>query len=160
MWNYPEISGKGELWHSCANAFASEYHQLCALFGTKPHSTGLPGIEKHDPKSIQIEAASADSLFHIPDNSVDAVITDPPYYGTVPYADLSDFFYVWQKRTLGDIFPELFLTELTDKDREAVANPSRFRNMGVSADELAKQDYEAKMALAFAEYSVSQMNEV
>ena len=42
--------------------------------------------------------------------------------------------------------------ELTDKDREAVANPSRFRNMGISPEELANQDYEAKMAMAFAEY--------
>ncbi len=152
MWNYPEISGKGELWHWCADVFASEYKELCALFGTKPHSTGLPGIEQYDPKSIQIDAASADSLYHIPDNSVDAIITDPPYYSTIQYAELSDFFYVWMKRTLGDIFPDLFYTELTDKDREAVANPSRFRNMGTSPDELAKQDYEAKMALAFAEY--------
>ncbi|MEQ9622484.1 DUF1156 domain-containing protein [Coleofasciculus chthonoplastes] len=152
VWNYPEISGTGELWYWCANALTSDYDKLCALFGTKPHSIGLPGIEHYDPKSIQIDAASADSLFHIPDNSIDAVITDPPYYSTIPYADLSDFFYVWMKRTLGDIFPELFLTELTDKDREAVANPGRFRNMGISADELANQDYEAKMALAFSEY--------
>lgn len=152
MWNYPEISGTGELWHWCADVFASEYKELCALFGTKPHSTGLPGIEQYDPKSIQIDAASADSLYHIPDNSVDAIITDPPYYSTIQYAEISDFFYVWMKRTLGDIFPDLFYTELTDKDREAVANPSRFRNMGTSPDELAKQDYEAKMALAFAEY--------
>lgn len=152
MWNYPEVNGATELWKACQEEGARDYTPLCQLFGTKPHSTGLPGIEKHDPKSIQIDAASADNLFHIPDNSIDTIITDPPYYGTIPYADLSDFFYVWQKRTLGDIFPELFLTELTDKDREAVANPSRFRNMGVSADELAKQDYEAKMALAFAEY--------
>lgn len=152
MWNYPEVNGISRLWSWCVDALSSDYIKLCQLFGTKPHSTGLPGIEKHDPKFIQINAASADSLFHIPDNSIDAVITDPPYYSTIQYAELSDFFYVWQKRTLGDIFPELFLTELTDKDREAVANPSRFRNMGVSADELAKQDYEAKMALAFAEY--------
>lgn len=151
-WNYPEINGRGDLWHSCAGAFASEYENLCALFGTKPHSIGLPGIEEYNPKSIQIDAASADSLFHIPDNSVDAIVTDPPYYSTIQYAELSDFFYVWMKRTLGDIFPDLFWSELTDKDREAVANPSRFRNMGASADELAAQDYEAKMALAFAEY--------
>jgi putative DNA methylase len=152
MWNYPEANGFTELWEACQEEAARDYTPLCALFGTKPHSTGLPGIEQHDPKFLQIDAASADSLFHIPDNSVDAIITDPPYYSTIQYAELSDFFYVWMKRTLGDIFPELFLTELTDKDREAVANPSRFRNMGVSADELAKQDYEAKMALAFAEY--------
>ncbi|MEG4167277.1 MULTISPECIES: DUF1156 domain-containing protein [unclassified Microcoleus] len=152
FWNYPEISGAGELWHWCADALASEYQELCSLFGTKPHSTGLPGIEQYDPKTIQINAASADSLYHIPDNSVDAIITDPPYYGTIQYAEISDFFYVWMKRTLGDIFPDLFYSELTDKDREAVANPSRFRNMGTSPDELAKQDYEAKMALAFSEY--------
>ncbi|MEG4852598.1 DUF1156 domain-containing protein [Microcoleus sp. B5-D4] len=151
-WNYPEINGAAELWHWCADAFASEYKSLCALFGTKPHSTGLLGIEQYDPKTIQIDSASADSLYYIPDNSVHAIITDPPYYSTIPYADLSDFFYVWMKRTLGDIFPDLFWSELTEKAREAVANPFRFRNMGTSPDELAKQDYEAKMALAFSEY--------
>ncbi len=102
--------------------------------------------------SLEIFSASADNLSHISDNSVDVIITDPPYYATIQYAELSDFFYVWQKRTLGDIFPDLFWMELTDKDREAVANPSRFRNMGVSPEELANQDYEAKMAMAFAEY--------
>ncbi|MGB3652866.1 MAG: DUF1156 domain-containing protein, partial [Rivularia sp. (in: cyanobacteria)] len=161
MWNYPERSGSGELWRWCADVFASEYEKLCALFGTKPGSTGIPGIEQHDPKLIQINSESADNLIHIPNNSVDAVITDPPYYGTIPYADISDLFYVWQKRTLGDIFPELFYLELTDKDREAVANPSRFKGMGTPAtdtrkaitpEELANQDYEAKMAMAFAEY--------
>ncbi|MFB2836423.1 DUF1156 domain-containing protein [Floridanema evergladense] len=152
MWNYPETSGTGELWHKCADACASDYKSLCDSLGTKPHSTGLPGIEQYDPKSIQIEAASADSLYHIPNNSVDAVITDPPYYSTIQYAELSDFFYVWMKRTLGDIFPDLFYLELTDKDREAVANPSRFRNMGESPEILANRDYEAKMALAFGEY--------
>ena len=132
--------------------FAEDYQELCIFFGTKPHLTGLPGIEQYDLKNIQIEAASADNLYHISDNSVDAVITDPPYYSTIQYAELSDFFYVWLKRTLGDIFPELFYLELTDKDREAVANPSRFRNMGLSPEILANQDYEAKMAMAFAEY--------
>jgi len=99
-----------------------------------------------------ILSASADNLSHIPNQSVDAIVTDPPYYSTIQYAELSDFFYVWQKRTLGDIFPDLFWMELTDKDREAVANPSRFRNMGISPEELANQDYEAKMSMAFAEY--------
>ncbi|AFZ22341.1 DUF1156 domain-containing protein [Allocoleopsis franciscana] len=152
FWCYPETTGTWRLWQKCGEAVSEEYSPLCALFGTKPHSMGLAGIEEYNPKNIQIDAASADSLFHLPAKSVDAIVTDPPYYSTIQYAEISDFFYVWMKRTLGDIFPELFLTELTDKDREAVANPSRFRNMGVSADELANQDYEAKMALAFAEY--------
>lgn len=152
MWNYPEFSGASELWYSCADAFASDYTSLCTLLGTKPISTAIPGLHKQDKKSIQIDVASADNLIHILDESVDAIITDPPYYATIQYAELSDFFYVWLKRTLGDIFPELFYLELTDKDREAVANPSRFRNMGVSPEILANQDYEAKMAMAFAEY--------
>lgn len=142
MWNYPEFSGSGKLWNWCSDV-ASNYPKLCSLFNTKPQSTSLPNIETYNPKTIQIDSASADTLYHIPDNSVDA---------TIQYAELSDFFYVWQRRVLGDIFPELYLNELTDKDREAVANPSRFRNMGTSPDELANQDYEAKMALAFAEH--------
>ena len=36
-----------------------------------------------------------------------ALITDPPYYDAVPYADLSDFFYVWLKRSFGDLYPEI-----------------------------------------------------
>ena len=152
MWNYPETSGKGELWKLCVDVFASEYNKLCQYLGTQSNSIQLKELEKYDSKSIQIDSASADSLFHIPDNSVDTIVTDPPYYATIQYAELSDFFYAWQKRILDDIFPELFLTELTDKDREAVANPSRFRNMGVSPDELASQDYEGKMQMAFAEY--------
>ncbi|MBD2093269.1 DUF1156 domain-containing protein [Microcoleus sp. FACHB-1515] len=148
-WNYPEVAGTGELWHWCADAFASEYIDLCNLIGAK---SNVPELEIHGHKYIQINLASADNLIHIASDSIDAIITDPPYYGTIQYAEMSDFFYVWQKRTLGDIFPDLFASELTDKDREAVANPSRFRNMGASPEELANQDYEAKMALAFAEY--------
>lgn len=59
---------------------------------------------------------------------------------------------IFPQRTLGDVFPNLFWSKLTDKDREAVANLSRFRNMGVSPEGLANADYEAKMSLAFAEY--------
>ena len=55
------------------------------------------------------------------DNSFDAILTDPPYYDNVPYAYLSDFFYVWLKRTVGDLYPELFSTPLTPKKEEIVA---------------------------------------
>ncbi|MGI0501251.1 DUF1156 domain-containing protein, partial [Limnospira platensis] len=151
MWNYPEFQGYEKLWGQMSE-FAYDYTKLCEMFGMRSHSTGIPGIEKYDPKTIKIDLCSADSLWHIGDKSVDVIVTDPPYYGTIQYAELSDFFYVWLKITLGDIFPDLFYVELTDKDREAVANPSRFRNMGISPDELANQDYEAKMALAFGEY--------
>ncbi|MCX7635419.1 MAG: hypothetical protein N2Z74_06700, partial [Syntrophales bacterium] len=56
-----------------------------------------------------------------PDAAFDAVVTDPPYYDNVPYSYLSDFFYVWLKRTIGDLYPELFSTPLTPKKNEIVA---------------------------------------
>ena len=63
--------------------------------------------------------AQADAMKHpLPDDSAACLITDPPYYNAVPYADLSDFFYVWLKRTIGDSFPELFAAELAPKDQE------------------------------------------
>jgi putative DNA methylase len=53
------------------------------------------------------------------------VATDPPYYNNIPYADLSDFFYVWLRRCLGSIYPDLFNTILTPKVEELIAEPSR-----------------------------------
>ena len=57
-----------------------------------------------------------------PDNYFDAIFTDPPYYDNIPYAVLSDFFYVWQKKILGDILPDLFSTPTTPKQNEAIAD--------------------------------------
>ena len=65
----------------------------------------------------QVLIGSATGLPY-PDDYFDAVFTDPPYYINVPYADLSDFFYVWLKRTVGDLYPDLFTTPLTPKSRE------------------------------------------
>jgi putative DNA methylase len=56
----------------------------------------------------------------LPDDTADAVITDPPYYAAIPYADLSDFFYSWLKRSLGDVHPDLFRLALAPKDDECV----------------------------------------
>jgi putative DNA methylase len=52
--------------------------------------------------------------------------TDPPYYDNIGYAELADFFYVWLRRSLGSIYPDLFSTLLTPKTRELVATPHRF----------------------------------
>ncbi|MCL5959147.1 MAG: DUF1156 domain-containing protein, partial [Chloroflexi bacterium] len=60
-----------------------------------------------------------------PDNYFDAVLTDPPYYDNVNYSALSDFFYVWLKRTLGDGGMDLFSTPLTPKSEEIVQDPDR-----------------------------------
>jgi len=54
------------------------------------------------------------------------VSTDPPYYDNIGYADLSDFFYIWLRRSLRNIHPDLFSTVLTPKSAELIANPHRF----------------------------------
>src|SRR5207245_1596219 len=55
-----------------------------------------------------------------------SVCTDPPYYDNIGYADLSDFFYVWLRRALREIYPDLFATLLVPKSAELVATPYRF----------------------------------
>src|ERR1039457_6006911 len=52
--------------------------------------------------------------------------TDPPYYDNIGYADLSDFFYVWLRKALHDIYPSLFSTLLVPKKQELIASPYRF----------------------------------
>jgi putative DNA methylase len=94
------------------------------------------------------------------DRSVHGVIVDPPYYDNVQYAELADFFYVWQKRTIGRLHPDLFQAELTNKDSEAVANPARFVQLDKKkARDLAKADYERKMTAAFREMDRVLMDE-
>ncbi|MGB9872841.1 MAG: DNA methylase, partial [Anaerolineae bacterium] len=75
---------------------------------------------------------------------------DPPYADNVPYADLSDFFYVWLRRVVGDLYPEAFGTPLVPKDEEAVVNPARFggRKRG---EEIAQAHYRRLMQKSFEE---------
>lgn len=74
---------------------------------------------------VTIVNGSAASMTAVRDRSVDLLALDPPYYNNVQYAELSDFFYVWQKRTLADQYPTLFTRRMTNKSDEAVANPVR-----------------------------------
>lgn len=81
------------------------------------------------------------------DDHFGAVITDPPYYDNVPYADLSDFFYVWLKRTVGHLYPDLFATPLTPKSQEIIQEPVRHGR----DDKKAKQLFEGMLTRAFRE---------
>lgn len=103
-----------------------------------------------DPQPLVLTCKSGDGLDHVADSSVDCVVMDPPYYDNVMYAELSDFFYVWLKRTAGYIYPELFRRQLTDKENEAVANPAKFKDQD-GAKALAGRDYQQRMAAIFAE---------
>jgi putative DNA methylase len=80
---------------------------------------------------------------------LDAVITDPPYFDSVPYADLSDFFYVWLKRSIGHLYPEHFSGQLTPKKSEAIMEPSRHSGNKTKA----AKAYEDMMHQSFKEAS-------
>lgn len=97
---------------------------------------------------INILNGSGAAMFSVPDKSVDAVVMDPPYGANVMYAELSDFFYVWLKRTAGLVVPGLFTRGVSDKDAEAVANKSLFQGQKGSA-KLAQASYREKMAAIF-----------
>ena len=115
---------------------------------------------KIDDSSTQPSLSSTVTLgpaqdLDIPSDSVDAIVLDPPYHNNVNYAELSDFFYVWLKRTVGYVYPELCQQYLSDKVNEAIASPARFRDRAASssksARDLATEDYHAKMSEIFAE---------
>lgn len=72
-------------------------------------------------ENIGVVNQSSATALSYSDNHFDAIFTDPPYYDNVPYSYLSDFFYVWLKRCVGDIYPDLFSTPLTPKSKEIVA---------------------------------------
>jgi adenine-specific DNA methylase len=108
-----------------------------------------------DNPSIETSALDAAKLSQRwENNSVDVAVVDPPYYSSIQYAELSDVFYIVLKRYLSETFPSLFESQLSDKENEAVANPTRYE--GVASDEQSKKEladdkYEEKMEEIFSE---------
>ena len=74
------------------------------------------------------------------------ISTDPPYYDNVGYADLSDFFYVWLRRSLAPTYPKLFSTMLTPKSAELIADPFRSDGDKVKADQRFENGFERAFA--------------
>ncbi|MXY68846.1 MAG: DUF1156 domain-containing protein [Acidobacteriia bacterium] len=161
-WSYAEMAplvvGIGYDW--TIKQTAKCIKELVALVHPSTETNAAPLFDQVAPKKsegthsplppVSITCKSADSLDHLSDGSIDAVVVDPPYYDNVMYAELSDFFYVWLKRTAGHVFPDLFRRQLTDKENEAVANPAKFSGeKGASA--LAGRDYQDRMAAIFSE---------
>ncbi len=96
-----------------------------------------------DVNPVTIQQASATDLPY-DDNTFDAVLTDPPYYDNVPYAYLSDFFYVWLNRSIGELYPDLFKADLTPKGKEIVAYSHR-----KGGKQAGKKFFEDHLAKAF-----------
>jgi putative DNA methylase len=97
-------------------------------------------------RSPMVSRGSASQLPY-GNESVDCVITDPPYYDNIGYANLSDFFYVWLRRTVGHLYPEHFAAAGTPKKAEIVSDPSRHSG----SMDAARQAYELMMTEAFRE---------
>ncbi len=82
----------------------------------------------------EVYQADAATTVHSTDKPV--IVTDPPYYDNIDYADLSDFFYIWMRPLLRDVYPDLFAGMLTPKEEEIVAIPSRFDDSQKRFEEL------------------------
>ncbi len=82
-----------------------------------------------------------------PDGSFDSVVVDPPYYDAIQYGDLSDFFYVWLKRSIGPLYPELFATPLTPKKQEVIETRADKK----SAEYVSHDEFEQRLQRALAE---------
>ena len=153
-WSYSEMAplvvGLGYDW--AIKQTAKCIGELVALVRNETNDTGLfdGTAEKYRLPTVRITCKPGDSLDHIADDTIDAVVMDPPYGANVMYAELSDFFYVWLKRTAGYVFPDLFRRNLTDKENEAVANVARFKGQK-GAKALAGREYQERMASIFAE---------
>jgi putative DNA methylase len=94
------------------------------------------------------QVVQSDAAHHaLPNDSAQAVITDPPYYDAVPYAHLADFFYVWLRRLLFDTHATLFTGSQTPKDAEIVVD--RPHELSTSTKRVAQ--YEAMLGAAFNE---------
>ena len=163
-WSYSEISpliaGLGYDWavEGTAKAIRELVELVAPESGTTQHhdlfsdngDPSEPDATPSAPPSVTITCKSADNLDHLDDASIDAIVMDPPWEANVMYAELSDFFYVWLKRTAGHVFPELFRSHLTDKDNEAVASAARFKGQKGAAAR-ATRDYQERMAAIFSE---------
>jgi putative DNA methylase len=131
VWDYTEVNTLESSW-----GFEDQFEWILKDIGHFAQCGRLPSIA-HQGTVTRLP---------YPDDHFDAVITDPPYYDAVPYADLSDFFYVWLKRSVGFLYPDLFRTPLTPKSSEIIQEPARHE------DNAAAQDfYEQEMTRAFAE---------
>jgi putative DNA methylase len=140
-WTYGEMiysgSYSGPKWGQIQVAKA--YRELCELLeGVHITYGGNP--------PVQIINGTAAHISGVADKSVDLVCMDPPYYDNVQYAELSDFYHVWLKRSLKDLYPEISWPRLTNKREEAVANLARD-----GSARAAKAEYEKLMGEIFAE---------
>ena len=157
-WSYAEMAitcqGLGLEW-SLKNVEAC-ISELLEMTGhpEKPNTMLVSDSTKKTALPSEVINSEAQFISNLADGTIDCIVFDPPYHDNVCYAELSDFFYVWLKRTAGYLFPKDFTRHLSDKDLEAIASPIRFkrtRTTDKSTRQQATEDYESKMSEIFTE---------
>ncbi len=106
----------------------------------------------HFPALVPGEAVQRDAQSAVSEQKKVLVSTDPPYYDNIGYADLSDFFYVWLRRNLANVWPDVCSTLLVPKADELVATPYRFDGDKRRAEEF----FESGLTEAFRRFSEEQ----
>ena len=151
-WTFAEFDGARALLPWAVGNVVADYRDLADLL-VEQRSL----FSEETASSARVLHGSAAKL-DLADRSVDLIVTDPPYYDNVIYSEISDYFYVWLKRSLRDYWPELCTLTLTDKDAEAVANVSLFRDVAAGsgarsghASRLADAHYESLLRHSFSE---------
>jgi len=141
VWDFFEVnpfSGVTSGWDA-ASAWSIRVLDHCSRISFPLSRTAAEGLGERATQCTATQLPYPDSYF-------DAILTDPPYYDNVPYSYLSDFFYVWLKRTVGHLYPDLFSTPLTPKANEIVAYAQREGGF-----EAAKAFFEENLERAFQE---------
>ena len=148
---FAEFEGGQQLYPWCLKQLLDAYRGISELLSGAADLPQNPrALMKHKSR-IKVTRGNAGYMPDISDQSFELVCIDPPYYDNVMYAELSDYFYVWEKRTLGKLWPEFFDEDLTNKHDEAVKNKAHFAAMGKKANVLAHNDYSFKMQAIFEE---------
>jgi len=149
-WSFAECEASRNLMPWILEQIEVAYQDLARLVERPLDSlfrrTGQSAVDR-----LAITSGGAQCLKDVDDASVVCITVDPPYYDNVNYAECSNYFYVWMKRTLGSTFNGFFTNELANEDDEAVMNVARFRASGKKARNLAIADYENKMLACFRE---------
>ena len=135
-----------------AIAFVSDYPEsnpFCTSSGSALNQLDwvLRYIESESKSSFSTTFANASSgeKSQFGKKELTAAVTDPPYYDAIAYGDISDFFYVWMKRTLGDLYPINFATPQTPKTEECTA----LKHHHGGSEEESKRHFEHKLTEIF-----------
>jgi putative DNA methylase len=132
--------------------FAEVNPFACAAGDFGDTAENLAGAIAHLPASLTGDVKQLDACCLTYDVVRPVFSTDPPYYDNIGYADLSDYFYVWLRRCLGSLKPDLFSTLLVPKKQELVATPYRFQG----STDLAQAFFEEGFGRAFGQMSKAQ----